>query len=364
MPIDLRSDTVTLPSPAMRAAMAAAEVGDDVFGEDPTVARLEARVAEMTGKDAAVFVASGTMGNLSSLLAHCGRGQSAVIGDQSHIYHYEAGGAAAFGGIAYHAVRTSPDGTMPLDAVEAAIKVTTDIHVAPTSVICLENTHNRCGGTLVPPEYAADIAAIAQRHGLAVHLDGARLFNASVAARLPLTAWTVHATTVMLSFSKGLSAPVGSVVAGPPDVIARVRKARKMLGGAMRQVGVLAAAALVALDEMIDRLAEDHANARLLAERLAGLPGVQLDLSTVATNIIVFRVDAGIDGEHLIRELAREGVLIVNMGNGRLRAVTHDGITAEDCATAATAFARVLEQAGAASAVKAASIRDALDGRR
>jgi threonine aldolase len=348
----------------MRAAMAAAEVGDDVFGEDPTVTRFEARIAEIAGMEAAVFVASGTMGNLSALLAHCQRGQSAVIGDQSHIYHYEAGGAAAFGGIAYHVVPTNADGTMPPQAIEAAVKRPADLHGAPTAVICVENTHNRCGGVIVSPEYVAQVADLARRVGVPVHLDGARLFNASVAMSLPLTAWTRHATTVMLSMSKGLSAPVGSVVAGPKDIVARVRKARKMLGGAMRQVGVLAAAALVALSEMIDRLAEDHANARALAERLAILPGVHVDLSTVVTNIVVFHVEEGIDGEALIAGLSREGVLIVNMGNGRLRAVTHYGITAEDCATAATVFARVLERIGAAAAVQAQLSRDALDGRR
>jgi threonine aldolase len=364
MRIDLRSDTVTLPSPAMRAAMAAAEVGDDVFGEDPTVRRLEARVAELTDKEAAVFVASGTMGNLSALLAHCQRGQSAIIGDQSHIYHYEAGGAAAFGGIAYHAVHTNADGTIPLAAIEAAIKLPGDFHGAATGVICLENTHNRCGGTVIAPDHVAAVAGIARRIDVPLHLDGARLFNAAAATGEPLTAWTRHATTVMLSLSKGLSAPVGSVVAGPGEVIARVRKARKMLGGAMRQVGVLAAAGIVALNEMPGRLADDHRNARLLAERLASLPGVHLDLATVATNIVIFSVDEGIDVEALVDGLRQAGVLIIDMGRGRLRAVTHSGVSAEDCERAAAEFARVLEQIGADAAVKAGSIRDALDGRR
>jgi threonine aldolase len=364
MVIDLRSDTVTLPSPSMRAAIGAAELGDDVFGEDPTVNRLEARVAEITGKDTSVFVASGTMGNLSALLGHCARGQSAIVGDESHIFHYEAGGAAAFGGIAYHTVPTRADGTLPLEAIEAAIKLPRDIHGSPTGVICLENTHNRGGGVVVGDDYVAEVAAIARRIGVPLHLDGARLFNAAVATGKPITAWTRHVTTVMLCLSKGLGAPVGSMVAGPREVITRVRKARKMLGGSMRQAGVLAAAGLVALDEMIDRLAEDHANARRLAEGLARLPGLQLDLETVVTNIVIFRLEEGIDADRLIDELRRAGVLIVAMGGGRLRAVTHYGISAADCDQAVEVFARVLERLEGASAVKERGLLDALQGRR
>ena len=254
MPIDLRSDTVTQPSPAMRAAMAAAEVGDDVFGEDPTIARLEAKAADLAGKDAAVFVASGTMGNLTSLLAHAGRGQAAILGDESHILHSEGGGTSALGGIVFHAVPTRPDGTLPLEAIEGAIRTGGDVHATPTAVICLENTHNRCGGTVLSPQYFQAVAAVASRAGLAVHLDGARLFNAAVHSGLPIDAWTRHVTTVSLCLSKGLAAPVGSVVAGPREVVARVRKARKMVGGGMRQGGVLGAAGLVALDEMVERL--------------------------------------------------------------------------------------------------------------
>jgi threonine aldolase len=364
MPIDLRSDTVTLPTDSMRAAMAAAEVGDDVFGEDPTINRLEERVAGLTAKDAAVFVPSGTMANLSSLLAHCERGQSAIIGDESHIFHYEAGGASAFGGIAFRPVATQADGTLPLPAIDAAIRLPQDLHASPTGVICLENTHNRCGGTIIEDEYVVEVAAIAQRAGVPVHLDGARLFNASVARQKPLTAWTRHVTTVALAFSKGLSAPAGSVVAGPRAVIGRVRKARKMLGGGMRQAGVLAAAALVALDEMVDRLAEDHANARALAEGLAGLPGLRVDLSTVATNMVIFRVEEGLVPAQIIDGVKAKGVLVLSMGGNRLRAVTHRGVSGEDCACAVQAFARVLDRLGAGDAVRAQSMRDALYGRR
>lgn len=364
MPIDLRSDTVTLPSPAMRAAMATAELGDDVFGEDPTIVRLEARVADMAGKDAAVFVASGTMGNLSALLAHAERGRAAIIGDESHILHYEAGGASALGGIVFHTVPTRPDGTLPLPLVEGAIRTASDIHATPTAVICLENTHNRCGGVALPPDYFAEVAAVAARTGLPVHLDGARLFNAAVRFGLPITAWTRHVTTVNLCLSKGLAAPVGSVVAGPREVISRVRRARKMLGGGMRQVGVLGAAGLVAVELMVSRLAEDHTNARRLAEGLAHLPGILLDLDTVQTNIVVFRVDAGVDPLQLIEGLKQEGVLIINLGGGRLRAVTHYGVTAADCDAAVEACARVLERIDAHALTRAQSMQDALEGRR
>ena len=282
--IDLRSDTVTLPTPAMLDAIARAELGDDVFHEDPTVNRLERLAAEMTGKDAAVFVPSGTMGNLASLLAHAGRGHEVLVGDEAHIYHYEAGGAAALGGLVYHPIPTHPDGTLPLDALEAAIRPSAhDYHAAPAGVVCLENTHNRCSGAVLAPEYMAEVAALAARHGVPVHLDGARLFNAVVAtASVRVTDFTRHVSSVQLCLSKGLAAPAGSLIAGDEAFVDRARRVRKMLGGGMRQVGVLAAAGIVALTTMVDRLAEDHANARLLAERLAPLPGVDLDPATRA----------------------------------------------------------------------------------
>ncbi len=364
MAIDLRSDTVTLPTQAMRDAMAAAELGDDVFGEDPTIARLEARVAEMADKDAAVFLASGTMGNLASLLAHAERGRAAIVGDESHVLHYEAGGASALGGIVFHSVPTRPDGTLPLAHIEGAIRTSADIHAAPTGVICLENTHNRCGGVVITPEYVASVAEVAARAGLPIHLDGARLWNAAVAGGLPITEWTRHVTTVNLCLSKGLAAPVGSVVAGPPRVIARVRRMRKMLGGGMRQVGVLGAAGLVALDQMIDRLSEDHEHARRLAVGLARLAGLVVDLHHVQTNIVIFGVDLAIDPMHFVAAMKEEGVLILHMGAGRLRAVTHHGITAGDCDAVVSAAARVLNRVGATPMARARSIVDALEGRR
>jgi threonine aldolase len=348
--IDLRSDTVTLPSPAMRRAMAEAEVGDDVYGEDPTVNRLEALAAELLGKEAAVFVVSGTMGNIASVLAHCGRGQEAILGDQSHIYNYEVGGASALGGVVLHPVHTEPDGTMRLEAIEAAIHSSAHdyhfYHYAPPGLICLENTHNRCGGAVLPPEYFAEVSSIAMRHGLPVHLDGARLFNAAIASGRPVTDWTKHVTSIQLCLSKGLGAPVGSMIVGSADFVKRARQMRKILGGGMRQAGVIAAAGIVALTEMVDRLEDDHRNAGILAVGLAGLPGVAIDPSRVHTNIVVFGMPGAAAAEALATALGREGVLVSDFGGGRLRMVTHYGITADDCRAAVEAARRVLQRSG------------------
>ena len=345
MRIDLRSDTVTVPTPAMREAMAAAEVGDDVFGDDPTVNRLEALAAEMAGKEAAVFVTSGTMGNLASLLAHCGRGRDVILGDESHIYHYENGSASAFGGLVFRLVPTNADGTLPLDALRAAIHLPAHdyhyFHYTRPGVICLENTHNRCGGRVLAPEYFADVAALAAEHNLPVHLDGARLFNAAVAAGRPLTDWTRHVSSVQLCLSKGLSAPVGSLICGDAAFVREARRMRKMLGGGMRQAGVIAAPGILALTEMVERLADDHRNARILADGVTALPGVSLDPPEVDTNIVIFRVPGAAVAEAYSTALEREGVLISDFGGGRLRLVTHDGITAADCHAAVAMMRRV-----------------------
>jgi len=339
--IDLRSDTVTRPTPAMRRAMADAEVGDDVFHEDPTANRLEAVAAERLGKAAAVFVPSGTMGNLASLLALAERGREVIVGDEAHLYHYEAGGASVLGGLIYHPIPTRADGTLALDAIEAAIRPSArDHHAAPAGVVCLENTHNRCSGAVLTPEYMTEVAALATRHALPVHLDGARLFNAAVALARPVTDFTRHVATVQICLSKGLGAPAGSLIAGDADVVDRARRYRKMLGGGMRQVGVLAAAGLVALTQMVERLAEDHANARILAEGIAGLPGIDLDPATVQTNIVILRLPDAEQARALVEAAKGEGVLLWPFGANRVRAVTHEGVTADDCGTAIAAIAR------------------------
>jgi threonine aldolase len=351
VPIDLRSDTVTLPTPAMREAMMRAEVGDDVFGEDPTVLALERRAAQVTGMEAALFVVSGTMGNLASLLAHGDRGHEVIVGDESHIYHYENGSASALGGMVMHPVRTMADGTLPLDAIEAAIHSPAHhyhyYHHAPAGVICLENTHNRCGGTILPPAYFADVAALARRHALPVHLDGARLFNAAVALKRPLTDWTQHVQSVQLCLSKGLSAPVGSLICGSAAFVDRARWMRKVLGGGMRQAGVIAAPGLVALDSMIDRLQDDHRHAQILADAVRALPGVALDPPQVDTNIVVFRMPGVAQADAFAAALAARGVLMSDFGGGRLRMVTHYGLAEADCRAAAALMRDVWTTMGA-----------------
>ncbi len=341
--IDLRSDTVTLPSPAMREAMYRAELGDDVMGEDPTVNRLEALAADMTGTEAGLLVVSGTMGNLVSLLSHCRRGDEAILGDQSHIFNFEAGGASALGGVVFHPVPTSRFGELDLTALASAIRpATTNLHYAPPGVICLESTHNRCGGTVLQPVYLRAVRDLADRVGVPVHLDGSRIFNAAVALQCEVRELTRYADSVQFCLSKGLAAPVGSLVCGRADFIAQARRMRKMVGGGMRQAGVIAAAGIVALTEMVERLAEDHHNARILAEGLSEFPGLQLDLDTVQTNIVIFGVKtphpAMSSFTHL---LAREGVKIGEIGAGRFRAVTHYGISTADIHRALTIMRRV-----------------------
>jgi threonine aldolase len=331
MDIDLRSDTVTLPSPAMRKAMAEAELGDDVYGEDPTVNRLQALAADLLGKEAGLFVASGTMGNLVSLLAHAPRGSEVILGDEAHIFHYEQGGASVVGGLVYHTVPTNKLGDLPLDRLAAAIRDRDDPHYALPGVICLENTHNRCGGTVLPLTYINQVKEIADRNMLPLHLDGARLPNAAIALGVSMRALAAPFDSVQLDLSKGLAAPVGGVVVGSRDFIGRAHRVRKLLGGGMRQAGVLAAAGILALTEMVDRLAEDHAHARMLAEGLARLPTVQIALETVQTNLVVFRLDpARWTPATFIAAMRAEGILLSGFGDDRLRFATHYGITHAD----------------------------------
>ncbi|WP_428266391.1 low-specificity L-threonine aldolase [Haliangium sp.] len=345
--IDLRSDTVTLPAPAMLAAMTEAPLGDDVYGEDPTVARLEALAAARVGMEAAVFVPSGTMGNLCAVLAHCGRGEEAIVGDRSHIFEWEAGGASVLGGVPLHPMPNAVDGTLALARVDAAIRGPEDSHEAPTRLLCLESTHNECGGPALPLDYLAAARQLTRERGLALHLDGARLFNAAAALGVPATAITTHVDSVMFCLSKGLAAPVGSMLAGPATVIARARRVRKMLGGGMRQAGVLAAAGIVALDRMVDRLAEDHEHARRLAQALAQLPAVRIDLDRIQSNIVCFTLadrDAPLPTQAraaVIAELAAAGVLISDTKQ-ELRAVTHYGVEPADIDRAAEIMTAVL----------------------
>ena len=322
--IDLRSDTVTLPSPTMREAMALAEVGDDVYGEDPTVNRLEALAAEMLGKEAALFVSSGTQSNLVGIMSHCGRGDEYIVGQTAHTYRFEGGGAAVLGSIQPQPLDFEADATLDLAKVEAAIKPD-DSHFARTRLLCLENAHD---GLVLPLDYLAEANALAKKHGLAIHLDGARVFNAAVKQGVDIKAITQHFDSVSICLSKGLAAPVGSVLCGPAEFIKTARRWRKVVGGGMRQVGILAAAGIIALTQMVERLSDDHAHARQLAEGLSRIPGYDLDLSTVQTNMVFFTL-----AEPLVDTfspfMAERGI-VISGGPYPVRAVTHYGIEADD----------------------------------
>lgn len=336
--IDLRSDTVTRPTAAMRAAMAAAEVGDDVFGDDPTVNRLEAVAAERVGKEAAVFVPSGTMANLVALLAHTSPGDEVLLGDQSHIFHYEVAGSARVAGVQVHPLANRADGALDAASVRAAIREP-NIHAPVTRLLCLENTHNRCGGAALPTSETDALASIAHEGGMTVHLDGARIFNAAVALETEPARLARNCDTVSFCLSKGLGAPVGSLLCGPRELIQRARRHRKMLGGGMRQAGVLAAAGLYALDHHVQRLGEDHANARHLAEGLRRIPGFAPNVPE--TNIVVVDVEGAATA--WVAALRDAGVLAVPFGPSRLRMVTHLDVTAEDIEEALARVGRAAE---------------------
>lgn len=342
--IDLRSDTVTKPTAAMRAAMEAAEVGDDVYGEDPTVNKLEALVAEMMGMEAAVFVASGTMGNLISVLSHCGRGDEMILGDYAHIFRAEQGGSAALGGVHSHTVRNQPDGTLDLDEIAAAVRAD-DPHNPITRLICLENTQNFAGGRALPVDYMDAVGNFAHERGLKLHVDGARLWNAAVALNVSSARLLKEADSVSVCLSKGLGAPVGSVVAGSAEFIAKARRNRKVVGGSMRQAGVLAAAGIIAVTEMVERLADDHANAQTLAKGLAQLDGISIDPSSVETNLVFFNLERpDLTPVQLAQRLRHHGVVLNASAGRRMRAVMNHHVTAEDVTSILAAFEQALTQ--------------------
>ena len=346
MVIDLRSDTVTRPSDAMRRAMARAEVGDDVLGDDPTVQRLEEASAERVGKEAALYVPSGTMANLLALLVHCGRGDEAIVGSESHILHHEAVGASALGGISLRSAANDDRGR--IDPAELRPRIRAPGTAPRTALVCLENTHNRCNGAAIPLDSMRGTAEVARLAGAAVHLDGARIFNAALALETDAATIAALADSVSFCFSKGLGAPVGSVLTGPREVIARARVLRRQLGGGMRQAGVIAAAALHALEHHVERLAEDHERAARLADGLAALPGGPLEVAGAETNIVFFEIAGALDGIEFRERLAAEGVLCSGTGPQRVRMVTHLGVddAAIDAAVAATG--RVIESMRAA----------------
>ncbi len=352
--IDLRSDTVTKPTPAMRRAMAEAEVGDDVFRDDPTVIALEERAAELTGKAAGLFVASGTMGNLVAHMAHVPRGGEIIATAGAHVVEHEAGGHAVITGATVRQIPAAADGTMDLDAIRSARSDPHDLHQSPTALVMLENTHSPSMGQPLTPTYVSEAAAVAHEMGVPLHLDGARLWNAVIALGTTATTMLADVDSATFCLSKGLACPIGSIVVGEEDFIGRARRARKLVGGGMRQVGVLAAPGLVALsdgpDGMIARLADDHVNARVLAEGLAGMDGVvDLDPARVTTNYIVFGIRPRPGQDRLaaraafMAETRARGVGYIEYGGGRVRALTHYGIERRDVeqALAATQAALV-----------------------
>jgi threonine aldolase len=343
--VDLRSDTMTLPTPEMREAMARAEVGDDVWEEDPTVKRLEAMAAARVGTETALFVSSGTMGNLLSVLAHTHSGQEVVLDLDSHIFNSEVGGAAVIGGVQMLPIKTER-GFLTPEQVKSAVRPA-NIHIAPTGLVCLENTHNRHGGTCCTPEEIAAVAAAAHAAGVPVHLDGARLFNAAVALKRDAREFVQPVDSVTFCVSKGLSAPVGSLICGSAAFVERAKRFRKMVGGGMRQAGIIAAAGIVSLQRMVNRLADDHVNARTLAEAVAEMPGLRVDLGSVQTNIVVIRVDRGDAArsatatEELVAGCAARKVKIHAMGPAAIRCVTHKDVDAEDIRRAIDAMSEL-----------------------
>jgi len=328
----------------MLEAISKARLGDDVYGEDPTARRLEELAAHKLGKEAACLMPSGTMANLASIMAHCSRGSKILVSNESDIFLYEAGGAAVCGGIVYEPLPTQLDGSILIDDLDRSCSNDpNDPQFSPPGLICLENTHNRRGGTVLPMVYLQRVSHFAHSRMLPIHIDGARIFNAAAALSISPAQIAAHADSVQFCLSKGLSAPIGSVMVGSGMFIERVRRIRKMLGGGMRQTGIVAAAGIVALEQMIDRLVEDHANARLLAEGLAKLPGLRIDLDMVQTNIVIFRVvDERFDCQTFTLAAGRRGLRIGRFGHAEIRAVTHSGITAEEVERALNIIVAVL----------------------
>lgn len=342
--IDLRSDTVTQPTPEMRQAMANAPVGDDVFGEDPTINRLQEMAAERMGKEAGLLVTSGTMGNLLAVLTHCGRGDEAIMGNLGHTFLFEAGGISALGGVHSYQLPNQPDGTLKLDDIWNAIRNPEDVHSPYSRLLILENTHNRCGGVVLTPEYTADAAELVHRHGLKLHLDGARIFNAAAFLGVPAGDLAKPADSVTFCLSKGLCAPVGSVLCGTKDFINRARHIRKQLGGGMRQAGILAAAGIVALEKMTDRLVEDHQRAQKLAASLADIPGVYPDTLHPQTNMVFLNLAKEVKSTapEVAAELKKLGIKVSVVGNQRFRLVTHYWIDDNAVQQTIAAFDKVM----------------------
>jgi len=339
----LRSDTVTLPTNEMREAMKSAKLGDDVYGEDPTVNQLEKLAAKKVGKEAALFVPSGTMGNLIAVLTHCERGEEVILEAESHMYYYEVGGMSAVAGVIPRLI-TGDRGILNQKDVKEALREE-NIHYPKTALICLENTHNRAGGTIISPKITEEICQLAHQYNIFVHLDGARIFNAAVALNIKPDILVEDVDSVMFCLSKGLSAPIGSILAGSKEFIQKARKNRKLLGGGMRQAGILAAAGIIALEKMIERLEEDHRNARALGEGLAKIEEIRVDLETVQTNMVYFDLkESGIDTYQFLPKLAKYNILGSPRPPTKVRLVTHYGISEEDIYTTIEAIKEIVSK--------------------
>ena len=340
--VDLRSDTITLPTKEMLDAITGAELGDDVFQEDPTVNRLEDLAATKFNKEAALFVPSGTMANLVAVLSHCQRGDEVILGDQAHTFLYEAGGISAFGGVHSRQIPNQEDGTLLLEDIKKSIRKE-DVHFPPTRLICLENTHNRCLGMPLSVDYTNSVTEIAKNNSLSVHVDGARIFNAAVSLDVSVTELTDNIDSVSFCLSKGLSAPAGSMLCGNKDFIEKARRNRKALGGGMRQAGVLAAAGLVALEKMTDRIIDDHENARTLAEGISNIDGIRINLDRVKTNIIYFSLDhPKVGGALLLEKMVEQNIHFFELGPSWFRLVTHAGVSKDDVDDVVGEFERIL----------------------
>ncbi len=342
--IDLRSDTVTVPTPSMRKAMADAEVGDDVYGEDPTINKLQEMAADLLGKEAGLFVPSGTMGNLAAVMVHCTRGDEVIMGNRAHTFVFEGGGVSVLGGASMYTLPNQPDGTMKLEDIKGAIR-NDNPHFPRTRLVILENTHNYCGGVAVPVEYIRQVGALAHENGLGLHIDGARIFNAAVGLGIPASELVEAADSVTFCLSKGLCAPVGSVLCGSKAFIREAVRIRKQLGGGMRQAGIIAAAGVVALEEMIDRLAEDHRRAKMLSNGLSKIPGLTQYLTPPnSTNMVFISLDETVpmNGKMFAKKLAEENISVGTPGPRHFRLVTHYWITDEDIERTISVFRSLL----------------------
>lgn len=341
--IDLRSDTVTLPTKEMRDAIYGADLGDDVYGEDPATNELQKIASDILGKEDSILIPSGSMGNLAAVLTHCNRGEEIILGDLSHIFLNEGGGVSALGGIHPHTLPNQRDGTIKLKDIESAIR-RPDIHHPLTKLVCLENTHNRCNGAPLTPEYMKKVADICRKNELLLHVDGARLFNAAVSLKVDVKSLTEHADSVMVCLSKGLSAPVGSILCGDSEFIRKARRTRKLLGGGMRQCGIISAAGIVSLNNFEDTIKEDHKNAKLLAEGISQIDGIEIDPSLVKTNILYFEL-TDLEPQKFYKKLGKMGLKVLKTGKNKFRMVTHREIDEKKIKESISIIKRAVKQA-------------------